>query len=263
MKKTIIIFLLLATTSIKINAQVGVQTPNPQATFHIDGAKDNPATGAPSAAQQANDVAITSTGRVGIGNLTPATKLDINNGTIAGAIKIVDGTQGAGKVLTSDANGVGTWSPTPATALYFLSTFTGNGNAEFTGTSNPVVGAELMSSTQRFLVNAASGVRNLGPATTYTSGATGLSYTIPQNGLYRTTLYTDFGYPNARIGVAAFRGTSRIKINVDYIGTNLAATMINLWDLEAGDVVVPVSLGTEPAPSLQLVETTFSVERVN
>lgn len=47
--------------------------------------------------------------RVGIGTSLPATKLDIENGTTAGAIKIVDGTQAAGNVLTSDANGVGTW----------------------------------------------------------------------------------------------------------------------------------------------------------
>jgi len=48
-------------------------------------------------------------GKVGIGTKTPSTKLEVNNGTINGAIKIVDGTQGEGKVLTSDANGVGTW----------------------------------------------------------------------------------------------------------------------------------------------------------
>ena len=54
-------------------------------------------------------------GRVGIGNFnttTPATALDIENGTTNGAIKIVDGTQGAGKILISDANGVGTWRTT-------------------------------------------------------------------------------------------------------------------------------------------------------
>ncbi|MDR1699169.1 MAG: hypothetical protein LBR75_05035 [Prevotellaceae bacterium] len=39
----------------------------------------------------------------------PSTVLDIDNGTNNGAIRIVDGTQGTGKVLTSDANGVGTW----------------------------------------------------------------------------------------------------------------------------------------------------------
>ncbi|MFC0428342.1 beta strand repeat-containing protein [Chryseobacterium scophthalmum] len=48
-------------------------------------------------------------GNIGIGTATPATKLEVNNGTTNGAIKIVDGTQGAGKVLTSDANGLATW----------------------------------------------------------------------------------------------------------------------------------------------------------
>jgi len=43
-------------------------------------------------------------GKVGIGTTDPGQKLDIN-----GKIKINDGTQGAGKVLTSNANGVGSW----------------------------------------------------------------------------------------------------------------------------------------------------------
>jgi hypothetical protein len=43
-------------------------------------------------------------GYVGIGTATPAAKLDIN-----GTIKITDGTQGVGKVLTSDANGLASW----------------------------------------------------------------------------------------------------------------------------------------------------------
>jgi len=33
-------------------SQVGINTVNPQAVFHIDGQKDNPSTGAPSTAQQ-------------------------------------------------------------------------------------------------------------------------------------------------------------------------------------------------------------------
>ena len=47
--------------------------------------------------------------RVGLGTSTPSTRLHLNNGTTNGAIRIQDGTEGAGKVLTSDANGVGTW----------------------------------------------------------------------------------------------------------------------------------------------------------
>ena len=59
--------------------------------------------------------------RVGIGTTAPATKLDINNGTTAGAIKIVDGTQGANKVLMSDANGVGAWRNLAERWVGFLS----------------------------------------------------------------------------------------------------------------------------------------------
>ncbi|MEN4758960.1 tail fiber domain-containing protein [Chryseobacterium sp. C39-AII1] len=62
-------------------------------------------------------VRIDPTGNVGIGNTAPTVKLDINSGGTSGtpiaAVKIVDGNQAAGKILTSDANGEGTWQ-TPA-----------------------------------------------------------------------------------------------------------------------------------------------------
>ncbi|WP_147473883.1 hypothetical protein [Chryseobacterium nematophagum] len=89
-------------------AQVGVNTINPQGVLHVDGAKDNPTTGTPSVAQQANDFVVTSAGNVGVGTTTPSTKLEINS-TTPGALRIVDGSQSAGRVLTTDANGVGTW----------------------------------------------------------------------------------------------------------------------------------------------------------
>jgi hypothetical protein len=59
------------------NAQVGVSTSNPQGTFHIDGAKDNPAVGAPSVTQQANDMVVTNTGSLGVGITVPTTKMHI------------------------------------------------------------------------------------------------------------------------------------------------------------------------------------------
>lgn len=59
-------------------AQVGINTSNPLASFHVDGAKDNSTV--PTAAQQLNDFVVTSTGSVGLGNITvdSSAKLQIN-----------------------------------------------------------------------------------------------------------------------------------------------------------------------------------------
>lgn len=70
MKKTLILGLLLQ-GSIWMYSQIGINTSNPQTVLHVDGAKDNPATGAPSAAQQTNDVVVTANGTIGIGTATP------------------------------------------------------------------------------------------------------------------------------------------------------------------------------------------------
>lgn len=62
---------------------------------------------------------IQQTGNVGIGTIQPVAKLDVS-----GQIKITDGTHGAGKVLTSDANGLATWSTPSNTAPYYHFTAT-------------------------------------------------------------------------------------------------------------------------------------------
>jgi hypothetical protein len=61
------------------------------------------------------------TGSIGIGTITPtaAAKLDV-----AGRVKISGGTPGAGKVLTSDATGLASWT-TPAVAVSSLNGATG------------------------------------------------------------------------------------------------------------------------------------------
>lgn len=60
-------------------SQVGINTTNPQAIFHVDGAKDNPLTGVPNVTQQANDIVFTSAGNVGIGIINPTSKVEISS----------------------------------------------------------------------------------------------------------------------------------------------------------------------------------------
>lgn len=94
-----------------VKAQVGIRTSNPQATFHIDGAKDNPSTGAPTSAQIANDVIFTALGEIGVGTLSPATKLDVRSANNTdNAIGIGETTQtaavaGAGAMRYNPLNG--------------------------------------------------------------------------------------------------------------------------------------------------------------
>ena len=73
-------------------------------------------------ATDGNNLSIDGTGKVLLGtNTVPAgaanSKIVIDNGTTNGALQIKDGTEQLGYVLTSDANGLATWSSTVTTAF--------------------------------------------------------------------------------------------------------------------------------------------------
>lgn len=94
--------------------QIGINTENPQALLHIDGASTpattNPSSGTITDAQALDDIVITNDGNIGIGTLSPSAKVSIvTTGSVKG-ISIIDGTEGANKVLVSDDNGIGKWS---------------------------------------------------------------------------------------------------------------------------------------------------------
>lgn len=105
--------------------------------------------------------------RVGIGTTTPAVKLEINNGTTAGAVKIVDGTQATNRVLMSDADGVGTWK-----------TLTG-------GSSWYGVLSGGSTNTQPSQINF-TGARVIGSGGTASSTTDAI--TVPATGLYEVTI---------------------------------------------------------------------------
>jgi len=105
MKKSLLLIAGLLCAVIT-KAQVGINTSNPLGIFHVDAAKDNAAT--PTTTQTANDFVVNSSGNVGIGNVSPSTKLHVSSAT-SPAFRLADGTQGAGKVLKSDDSGNASW----------------------------------------------------------------------------------------------------------------------------------------------------------
>lgn len=126
MRKNVSILMFIASgIFLLIHAQVGISNSNPQGTFHVDGAKDNPAVGVPTIAEQANDVVVTSTGRVGIGTTLPTEMLDIVGRGRVRTMDMVAGTNAVTPVY-SDSNGVLVKASPSAAYGAVLSSFAGN-----------------------------------------------------------------------------------------------------------------------------------------
>ena len=100
-----------------LSAQVGINTGNPQGTFHIDADKNNPTSGSTfTFAEQNKDVIVMPDGKMGVGTINPDTKLDIRsvdasvvNPTYTAGFRLSDGNEKTGRVLQTDANGLATW----------------------------------------------------------------------------------------------------------------------------------------------------------
>lgn len=71
MKKILSLASLLLVGATACYAQIGINTANPQGSFHVDGIKNNPVSGVPTAIQQKDDFVVTDQGKVGIGTTTP------------------------------------------------------------------------------------------------------------------------------------------------------------------------------------------------
>lgn len=117
------------------------------------------AIGANAKVGQNNSLVLGSGANVGIGTSTPAAKLDV-----VGTIKISDGTQASGKVLTCNGAGLGSWQIAPG-SLWTLS----GGNAYYSQAGNIGIGttipANKLSVTGNVDVNGKVGIGTTSPGT--------------------------------------------------------------------------------------------------
>jgi hypothetical protein len=102
-------------------AQAGVRTEDPQGMFHVDAKANTVVVAGSDTLNVEDDVIVTGKGNLGIGTIPPAlseTKLVVTDGGTPAAprspLRILDGKQAEGHVLTSDAGGRGQWTELPA-----------------------------------------------------------------------------------------------------------------------------------------------------
>jgi len=177
------------------------------------------AIGANAVVSQSNSLILGNAANVGIGTSTPTTLLHINSG-VSPALRLVDGTQGAGKVLTSDASGNATWQNASAGSDWTL-----------TGNAGTVDGTNFIGTTDNIPFNIR--VNNLksgrvSPTTFETSlGYQALRVNTGNNNtaLGNTALFNNTsGNGNTAIGSSASRDNV-IGINTTAVG--YSALMLN------------------------------------
>ncbi|WBV56460.1 hypothetical protein PFY10_19935 [Chryseobacterium daecheongense] len=143
---------------------IGFGTATPQTVFHIDAAKNNNINSAPTSDQQIDDIAITSSGKMGIGIATPDTKLEVRENIDSNAITISSSDSSYKSTIGNYKDGLGRYMKLSSIwgddgrAFAFE---TGDGEAMTItkkrnvgiGTTNPHPSAilELSSTTQGFL----------------------------------------------------------------------------------------------------------------
>lgn len=141
---------------------------------------------------------------VGIGTSSPSAKLDV-----VGTIKITDGSEGAGKVLTSDANGLASWqAPASTTNIGFKAT-------------GPVGGTAASFNTNTYNNSIVL------PQEVYDDGngynpATGI-YTAPVAGLYHFEFKTEVYSASFTSGSYEFA----FQVNGSSLNTKGAITSVN------------------------------------
>lgn len=222
MKKKLLLTASVAFSSF-VFAQVGIYTPNPQGSFHIDGGKDNPKTGSPSSVQQSNDfVVVANSGvgqgsiSVGVGTTLPTERMDIANGNLR--IRDINNAVGSGseKLLVTDANGVIKVAGGEAFSI------TDSGNRVLDATNGAALTADNDWNDNEFTTLKLNKQYDSGNAYNPTTG----EFTVQKDGLYY--MYGVCGFVTPSAGSGTFDGTSGDAFTALVVDGGRVATAHNI-----------------------------------
>lgn len=153
-------------------------------------------------------------GNVGIGTKTPAAKLDV-----IGNIRMQDGNQAIGKVMTSNSSGQASWQP-KTYGFAATGSFPAISNRQTitnaTNTQINIINLEEYDAAGMY--NAAAGVVTIGEAGVYHVDVS-ITYSQASNGIYNLTLVNNAGnilrYATQRVSSATFIDNLQLTISAD------------------------------------------------
>jgi hypothetical protein len=242
----------------RISNNVGIQTTGPSAGFWFTDRTLNTYSGWNwyASAGKANlylyglgDVLTADqSGNIGIGNSTPGAKLDI-----VGNIKIADGNQLAGRVLTTDNNGLATWADLPAANSGFRARTGGTFPINGAGVSN-----NISFSTEEY---------------DQSNSLSGSSFTIPVTGIYhfdasvRWTLTAVGATYQIGCFISSDFTLSQLQINNQVVPGGFSGQFTTSMSIDnyflAGDVVHLAAFQSSGITQTIGVNTYFNGHRVN